>query len=89
MTQIIVRLPYDQLTQEEQRMVTETAVTFGIASLKLASDVHLMWVDESLSLLIAIIRVAPKTQLPYLDILTICFNMASVDQEQAKFFILA
>jgi len=48
-----------------------------------------MWIDESLSLLIALMRVAPESQLPAYDILQICFQMASLDQEQAKFFILA
>lgn len=33
LTQIVVRLPFDNLTQKEQKMVTEAAVTFGYAAL--------------------------------------------------------
>ena len=33
LTQIVVRLPFDNLTHKEQKMVTEAAVTFGYAAL--------------------------------------------------------
>ena len=45
-------------------MLSETCVQFGVSSLQLAPQVHLMWVDESLSLLIAVARVVPDLKLP-------------------------
>ena len=47
-----------------------------------------MWVDESLSLLIAVARVVPDLKLPQ-ELAVMCLEMANDDQEQAKFFILA
>lgn len=89
LTQIVVRAPMES---SEEQLIIEAACVFGTAGVQSAQQVHLMWIDESISLLIAAMRVAPDRcvqLLPYHEILANCFQMASEDQEPGKFFILA
>lgn len=59
-TLIVVRAPYDAIAKELQQLIHDVALQLGVSSLQLASEVHMMWVDESLGLLIALMRVQPN-----------------------------
>jgi len=59
-TLIVVRAPYDAIAKELQQLIHDVALQLGVSSLQLASEVHMMWVDESLGLLIALMRVLPN-----------------------------
>ena len=59
-TLIVVRAPYDAIAKELQQLIHDVALQLGVSSLQLASEVHMMWVDESLSLLIALMRAQPS-----------------------------
>ena len=91
LTQIVVRAPFSEMKPSQRALIQETCRDYWCMAILLAKNVELMWADEALCLVIALMRVQQDDSLvnvPVQDLLNSLMALVNEDTEKSKFFVL-